>query len=81
MNTTAYDTSVRFSEQSSSKKSLCPSDVAGRERLLQEIVFRDQVQAAILHLIRGYETTTGLSVTRLEYERREGRVMLEALPL
>jgi hypothetical protein len=80
MTTTAYDYPVLFSEQNSSKSSLRPTDPA-RDRLLQQIVFRDQVQTAILHLIRGYEATTGLSVTRLDYEPREGRVSLEALPL
>jgi hypothetical protein len=52
-----------------------------RERLIQQVQLRDQVQAAIYQLIRGYEVSTGLSVTRLDYDRIEGKVTLEALPL
>ena len=81
MTTTAYKTSVRFSEQGYSKKSLTNADLSAREKLLQQVIFRDQVQTAIQHLIRGYEASTGCSVIRLEYEPREGRVTLEALPL
>ena len=48
---------------------------------IAQVIFRDQVQTAIHHLIRGYEATTGRSVTRLDYDPREGRITLEALPL
>ncbi len=81
MTTTAYKTPVRFSEQDHARKSLTSADFSARERLLQQVIFRDQVQTAIQNLIRGYEASTGCSVTRLEYEPREGRVTLEALPL
>jgi hypothetical protein len=69
--------SVRFSEQEPSIQ----RQFTARERLIQHALFRDQVQAAIYQLVRGYEVTTGLSVTRLEYDSSEGRVALEALPL
>lgn len=81
MTTTAYKTSVRFSEQSHAKQSLTGADLSAREKLLEQVIFRDQVQTAIEHLIRGYEASTGCSVVRLEYEPHEGRVTLEALPL
>ena len=68
---------VRFSEQEPLKQ----PHFSARERLVQQAIFRDQVQAAIYQLVRGYEITTGLSVTRLEYDASAGRVALEALPL
>jgi hypothetical protein len=70
-------TAVRFSEQTVSIKT--PS--TARERLIQQALFRDQVQAAIYQLVRGYEVTTGLSVVRLEYDPQRAKVAIEALPL
>jgi hypothetical protein len=81
MSTTTYNTAVRFSEPSASKHPLFSAGLDPRDQLLGHLGFREEVQAAIYHLIRGYETTTGLSVTRLEYDPREGRVAIEALPL
>ena len=81
MITSAYSNSVRFSEQDPSRAPLSSGDPSARDRLVQQVIFRDQVQTAIHHLIRGYETTTGRSVTRLDYDPREGRITLEALPL
>ncbi|HTB15321.1 MAG TPA: hypothetical protein VK752_27305 [Bryobacteraceae bacterium] len=52
-----------------------------RDQLIERALFRDQVQTAILNLVRGYEATTGLTVTGLDYDASEGRVHLEALPL
>jgi hypothetical protein len=76
MTTVGYSSPVLFSERNAPIKPL-----GARERLLQQALFRDQVQAAIYQLIRGYEVSTGLTVTRMDYDRSEGRVSLEALPL
>jgi hypothetical protein len=81
MSTTRYNTAVRFSEQNISKHPLFSAGLDPRDQLLGHLGFREEVQAAIYHLIRGYEATTGLSVTKLEYDPREGRVAIEALPL
>jgi hypothetical protein len=76
MATMRCDNRVRFSEQASAKEPMSP-----RDQLIGRALFRDQVQIAILNLVRGYEATTGLTVTRLDYDAREGRVHIEALPL
>jgi hypothetical protein len=49
-----------------------------RERLVE---CADRVQAAVYALIRGYETTTGHSVIRLDYDAEARRITLDALPL
>jgi hypothetical protein len=76
MATMRCDNRVRFSEQGPAKERMSP-----RDQLIERALFRDQVQTAILNLVRGYEATTGLTVTRLDYDAREGRVQIEALPL
>jgi hypothetical protein len=81
MTTTVYDNPVRYSEQTPSKQPRASGDLALRDQLVQQVIFRDQVQTAIQHLIRGYEASTGCSVTRLDYDPREGRITIEALPL
>jgi hypothetical protein len=81
MTTARCSTSVRFSEQHASNRSLFSAEIDPRDHLLQQAALRDEVQEDIYKLIRRYEQATGLSVTKLEYDRREGRVILEALPL
>lgn len=51
-----------------------------KANLIRQAQLRDQVQAAIYELIRGYEETTGLSVIRLDYQAGKKRVILDALP-
>jgi len=43
-------------------------------------MLRDQVQSAIVDLIRGYEMATGFSVVRLDYQPERRQVMIDALP-
>jgi hypothetical protein len=81
MTTTVYDNPVRYSEQAPSQKPRFSDDLALRDQLVQQVIFRDQVQTAIQHLIRGYEASAGCSVTRVDYDPREGRITIEALPL
>lgn len=81
MITSAYSKSVRFSEHNQSKTPLSSGELSAREKLVQQVLFRDQVQTAIHHLIRSYEVSTGRAVTRLDYDARDGRITLEALPL
>jgi hypothetical protein len=51
-----------------------------RERLVKHAILRDQVQAAIQELIRGYEVTTGFAVVRVNYDGSQRRFTLDALP-
>jgi hypothetical protein len=48
--------------------------------LIKQALFRDQVQSAIRELIRGYETTTGLTVIRVEYQPQGRHVTIDAVP-
>jgi hypothetical protein len=90
-----YIKSVRFSEQEISSSPRISTGVNGqtdslarrpplpaqhhaRQRLVEHA---DKVQAAIYALIRGYESTTGHSVIRLEYDAQMRRITLDALPL
>jgi hypothetical protein len=49
--------------------------------LLKQALLRNQVQAAIYELIRGYEATTGFSVIRLDLQPDERRIVLDAVPV
>jgi len=94
MGTISYVISVRNSEQSDSNMPLTkPQSTAKltdrsteqgsasfKASLIRQAQLRDQVQAAIYELIHGYETTTGLSVIRLDYQPGKKRVMIDALP-
>ena len=51
-----------------------------RETLIRHAMLRDQLQSAIVDLIRGYETATGFSVVRLDYHPERRQVLIDALP-
>jgi hypothetical protein len=90
-----YIKSVRFSEQSVSSAPLIDAGANGRAEALDRrppmpahsharerlVEHADRVQAAIYALIRGYESSTGHSVIRLEYDAQQRRITLDALPL
>jgi hypothetical protein len=65
--------SVPFSEQKENR--------TAHSTLIRQALFRDQVQAAILDLIRNYELSTGLSVVRVEYQPEKPHVILDAIPV
>ena len=52
-----------------------------RETLIRQAMLRDQVQSAIVDLIRGYEIATGFSVVRLDYQPERRQLLIDALPL
>jgi hypothetical protein len=51
-----------------------------RTGIIKNAIFRDQVQAALSELVRGYEVTTGLSVIRVLYQAETRRFSIEAIP-
>ena len=51
-----------------------------RETLMRHAMLRDQMQSAIVDLIRGYEVATGFSVVRLDYQPERRQVLIDALP-
>jgi hypothetical protein len=78
-----YIKSVRFSEQAVSSIPHVNGRIDGRERHSRDrlVEHADRVQAAVYALIRDYETTTGHSIIRLEYNAQARRITLDALPL
>ena len=73
MTATKYEMSVRFSEQEVTS--------SPRVRLMDQVRRRDVVQNAMAQIIQNYERTSGLSVVRIEWDRKNRKVILEALPL
>jgi hypothetical protein len=51
-----------------------------RETLMRHAMLRDQLQSAIVDLIRGYEMATGFSVVRLDYHPEQRQFLIDALP-
>jgi len=49
--------------------------------LLRQALLRSQVQTAIYELIHGYESSTGCSVVRLDFQANKRRVILDAIPV
>ena len=94
VNTMRSTASVRYSEQNNTSMPLETSDGSGsdsqpgqartdgfvRASIIKNAIFRDQVQAALSELVRGYEVTTGLSVIRVLYQAETRRFSIEAVP-
>jgi hypothetical protein len=71
---------VSEAEEDAQQTALSGQPGSRRAELVEHVILRSQVQAALYQLVRGYEETTGLSVVRLNYEPDEQRVTIEALP-
>ena len=91
MKTTIYEILIPISEQEPVTEPLSlrrtfpvstpKPNASFHSMLLRQALLRSQVQTAIYELIHGYESSTGCSVVRLDFQANKRRVILDAIPV